>query len=881
MRHLAHLLARLLPRDLRRAHGDELHRDIDRRCRDGRTWSTLTDVAAAVVRERRHAHHPLPPGAQRRPVRMSTMMQMLVQDVRYAVRLFTRQPGFTLAVMLTLGLGIGSATAVLSLADATLLRPIAAHDPDRLAEMPWSVSFPDYQEFSRRADGFDGMLAFANLGAIGLDAGGTTERVAGTLVSANYFSVLGIAPSAGRLLTDEDDRAAGVPSIVISHRLWRSSFGSDPAAVGRTVRVNGRSAVVVGVAAPGFRGISLANLGDIWMPAALAPQLATGFLGNPRILSPNFSWLRVVGRLSPGVTLPQASERLAGLYNDLHPAEPGAERDPLQLRPLAATAVGGDRADDLRRFITLLFVVAGILLVLGCANVANLLLARAAARRQEIGVRVALGAGRARLIGQLLVESALLGTGGAIAGLAIASICLRILGRYQLPGGLSIASLAPGINAMVLWLAIGITALAVVIFGLVPAIVTSRRDVHTALRAGGRTATRTPLSRALVTVQVALSVAMVGGGLLFARGLERGLGFDLGYRPEHVVMTTADPSLERLPAERTTQYLIDALNTLAANGAIAHAGASSTRPMRGSMSMSFHPVGYVVSTDEDLHVAVNLVSTGWFEALGIPIAAGRAFAAEDGGSVRSAIVSESLARKYWPGENAVGKQIATGTDPGDPIVTVIGVAGDARYGAVDAEPQPYLYLPLHSDFGGPFRSQLHFFVRSTLPPGTALATLRQALIAADERVPLSSAMTLDGHVADALMPQRLGLVLLTAFAVAALVLAAAGVYAVAAYTVAARRREIGIRMALGADRRRVLGQVLRDGAAPVVLGAVAGAAVQAWGARLAERFVFGLDGTDPLQLAGAALIVLLAAAAALVVPARAAARTEPTVALRE
>jgi len=313
MRRLAHLVARLLPQDLRQAYGDDLRRDIDRRCREGRAWSTLTDVIAAVVRERRSSTAALPAlPRQHSNLRLATMIMMLFQDARYALRLFARQPAFTLAVILTLGLGIGSSTAVLSLADATLLRPISAHEPDRLAQVPWSFSYQDFQEFRRRAEGFDGVLAFSSVSA-SLDTGDTTERLTGALVSGNYFSVLGISPAVGRLLSDEDDQTTGAPSIVVSHRLWQASFGGDPSVVGRAVRVNGRTAVIVGVVTPGFRGISLANLGDVWMPVALAPHLATGVLGNPRILEPNYSWLDVVGRLSPGVTMPQAAERLSVL----------------------------------------------------------------------------------------------------------------------------------------------------------------------------------------------------------------------------------------------------------------------------------------------------------------------------------------------------------------------------------------------------------------------------------------------------------------------------------------------------------------------------------------------------------------------------------------
>ena len=881
-RRISHLLARLLPADLRSEHGPEIARDIDRRFDEGRGWSTLADVAAAVVRERRRPASLLPAPAPRRSSQVTMMMQTFFQDLRFALRMFGRQPAFTAAAVLTLGLGIGSSTAVISLADATLLRPIAAHEPNRLAQVPWGLSYPDFREMQRRAEGFEGVLGYANLGGLSLDRGGSTERVPGTLVSGNYFEVLGIAPGAGRLLNASDELSGAAPSIVISHRLWQSSFGRSLSAVGEAVRVNGRSAVIVGVAPEGFRGLSLGNIGDVWMPLALAPQLATGFLGNPRILEPNFSWIRVVGRLRPDVTFAQASERLELLYNELHPPRAGADREPLVLGSVATTAVGGggSRA-DLAQFITLLFAVAAVLLVLGCANVANLLLARASARRQEVGVRIALGAGRGRLLAQLLAESALLGAAGAAAGLVIAMSGLSVLGQYRLPGNLLIDDLALGINTAVFTAALALTAVAVLIFGLVPAILTSRRDVNSVLREGGRTATRTPLGRALVMLQVALCVSMVGGGLLFARGLQRGLGFDLGYRTDGVVMMTADPSLERLPAERASQYLIDALAALDASGPLRSAGVSVIRPMRGAMSVDFRPSGYTSSNADDFDIPLNLVSEGWFETLGITLVGGRTFTEEDRGPVKTAVVSESLARKYWPGREALGQQIVMGDDTDDPVVTVVGIVRDARYGAVDAEAGPYLYLPLRSDFGGLFRSQLHVFAKSDLPPGAALAAVRQALQSADARVPLFGAMTLEDHVADALMPQRLGLVLLIAFSVAALVLASAGVYAIAAYSVTARRREIGIRMALGADRGRVLRQVMRDGALPVLAGAVGGIAVQLWASKLAESFVFGIDGRALWQAAAAAAVVIAAALVALALPARAAAGIEPTVALRE
>lgn len=879
MRRLCHWLARLLPPDLRAAHGRELHDDIDRRCREGRTWATLIDLAAAIIRERRGGSAlPAPRHSRTQVMTMHTMLH----DVRFALRLFRRQPGFTLAVILTLGLGIGSSTAVISLADATLLRPVAAHEPERLAEFPWASSYPGYREMQKRAEAVDGLLAYSSLGGVSLERHGVVQRLPATLVSGNYFELLGIRPAAGRLLGVGDEQAGAAPSIVISDRLWRASFGASPEIVGEPLRINGRSVVVAGVAPPSFRGLSLSSIGDVWMPASLAPELATGFLGNPRALGPDFNWLRVVARVSPGVTIDQASERLGLIYDEIYPPGAGSRRDPFELTPVMSAAVGARNRAALEQFMTLLFIVAAVLLVLGCANVANLLLARASSRRQEVGIRVALGAGRGRLIGQLLIESALLGAAGAAAGLVIASVGLGLLGQYRLPGELLIEDLAPRLNGLVFVSAIALAVVSMLIFGLVPAMLTSRRDVHTVLRDGGRTATRTPLGRTLVTLQVGLCVALIGGGLLFARGLQRGLSFDLGYEPAGVVMMTADPSLQRLTPQQSNTYVASTLDALRANGSIQAAGASAMRPMRGSMVTTFNPVGYASSNPDDFSISVNLVSDGWFEALRIPVVRGRTFAESDrprAGSV--AVVSESLARKYWPGRDAVGERIRMGEEDDAPVLEVIGVVRDASYGAVDAEKEPFLYLSALDPAGSPFRGQIHFFARHTGSAGAALAALRQSSQLADSRVPVFFGMTLEEHVASVLMPQRLGLVLLTTFAIAALVLASAGVYAIAAYSVNARRREIGIRMALGAGRARVLRQIVRDGATPVLTGAVAGIAIQVWASRLAQSFVFGLDARAPWQLAAAAAIVVAAAIAALALPARRAAAVEPTIALRE
>ena len=350
LRLLTIALARLLPRDLREAHGEELRRDIDRRFADRRRLSTLADVAGAVVQERRRQSRRAPRIRNGRTSPMTT----LLQDVRFALRMLRRRPWFSAAIVVILGLGIGSATAIVSLAEATLLRPVEARDPERLVELRPSMSYTDFRAMQHATDIAESVFAYANQSGVSLSRGGVTRRVPATLVSGNYFEGLGVRPAAGRLLTAADEMPGGVPAIVISHRLWSSAFDRSPDIIGETLQLNRRPVVVVGVAAAGFKGLSLANIGDIWMPAAFTPDLATGFIGRPAALTGEMSWLRMGARLKPGVTAEQASARFTALDRALNPRAAG-NAEPIPVDPVAATAVGRNARGDLRTFMLLLF----------------------------------------------------------------------------------------------------------------------------------------------------------------------------------------------------------------------------------------------------------------------------------------------------------------------------------------------------------------------------------------------------------------------------------------------------------------------------------------------------------------------------------------------
>lgn len=875
LRLMAHLLARLLPRDLRDAHAEEIARDIDARFRHGQRVSTVTDLAVAIVRERRDDRHRLPfPRVRTYP------MTNLLQDFRFALRMIQRRPGLSAAIILILGIGIGSATAIVSLASATLLRPITARDPERLVEIRSAMSYTDFRALQRGSDIAESVFAYGSQSGVSLKRGGVTRRVPATLVSGNYFEGLGVRPAAGRLLTPADDVPGGIPAVVLSHRLWSSAFGRSQDVIGETVYVNSRPVVVVGVAPPGFKGLSLANVGDVWMPAAFTPDLATGFIGRPAALTGEMLWLRVVVRLKPGVTMEQASAGLTALKASMHPPAAGAAPQVMPVDPVVAAVVTSGSRADLRTFMLLLVAVAATLLLLGSSNVANLLLARVASRRHELSVRAALGAGRGRLMMQLLVESLVLAVAGGAAGVLVAAAALRAVGRYRLPGDIAIEDLGLAIDGMTMITTVALSIAAVLVFGPLPAWLGSRRDLRPALSESGRGSTRLPLGRMLLAMQVALCVMLVGGGLLFARGLQRALSLDLGYDPRHVAMTTADPALERLTPAATDQYISEVLSRLRADRSITAAGVSVIRPMRGGISTSIVIEGRTAA--DDPHIAANLVSEGWMEAMALRLLKGRTLNESDRrASQRVGVISESAARAFWPGRDPIGARFKFDDDAEAPFYEVVGVVADARYGKVDAEVQPFVYLSIFDHGMSAFRAQLHFFARTRGEPRAAIGHIQDAAKAAAPHVPLFGGMTLEDHVASVLMPQRLGLVLLLVFAATGLVLAAGGVYAIAAHTVSMRIREIGIRMALGARRGRVVMDLLRDGAFPLGAGIIAGMILQLWSSQFAESFVFGLDVRGPAQILGAGAIVCVAAFTGLLLPARRAAGVDPSIALRE
>ncbi len=812
-------------------------------------------------------------------------MSDLLADLRYALRLASLSPVFTGAAVLTLALGIGATTAIYALADATLLRPLPVRDVDSLYGTRWSASYPAFRDYLARTDTFDGVVAFSGRDTFSLQRGNSTALAAGAFVSGNYFDVLGIGPQLGRILLPSDDGAHGGALVaVLSDGYWRTQCHADPAIIGTTLRVNGRAALVVGVAARGFRGVTLQADPAFWMPLSSFREIETApfFRRVDPLKSRGLVWLRLVMRLKPGVTPEQAGAVIAATYKANHAADPEAARDAdeaAQLHPLKATAVGFSTQRDLSRFLLLLGGVVGFTLLIACANLANMLLVRATARRREIAVRLALGARRGRLVRQMLTENLLLALAGGAAGLFVARWMIALLARFQLPGEIPIEGLRLGLGWRSLTVALAASLGTAVLFGLVPALRASALGIVGALRDQSRATSRHRLRGALITAQVALSLVLLAGGALFVRGLERALRTELGFRTEGVATASVDLGLARYEAARARQFYDSALDRLYALPSVRAAAWASHVPMRGVMMWTIEVDGFTPSKGRSVHADVAYVYGRYFPALGIPVLEGRALDARDReGAPLAAVVNRAMAAKFWAGRAALGGRFRF--DEKDPWVDVVGIVGDVRGRAIDEEVMPTMYLPFLQHQEDTLLNAATLIVRTDPEAGGMRSALVSAVRGVDGNLPVDRVMTLDDHVRAQVLPQRMGVRLFTFFGLLALVIAAVGIYGVASAAVLERTRELGIRMALGARAQQVVALVQRQTLAPVGAGIVLGLLLAVWTAKLVGALLYGLDPDDPMAFTAVALALAAVALLAAWVPARRAARVDPAITLR-
>jgi putative ABC transport system permease protein len=878
-------LLAVYPPSLRRDHGDEIAHAIDadwrRRpgfvSRTGLLAKVLIDAIASWIRPARRSNGG--PASSRQQ-----WWRNAGGDTRDALRLFSRAPLLVAGAVTTLGLGIGSVTAIFSLADATLLRPLPIPDANRVLQMTWSWAYPEFRDLERRQGSFTDIAAWATLNA-GVEVQGRTEvaRIAG--VSTAYWRLAGQVPLEGRLLDDGDASRDRPIAALLSERIWTRIFARDPSVVGQTYNMNRRPVTVVGILPRRFRGLSLSESPEIFVALPRVPEIATGFLGRPSILTSRSTvWLEVAGRLRPGVTMAQADADVTALYRQIHPPKDASapERAEASVVSAPARALGLNESSDLRRFLLLLIGATVVTLGLACATVANLLLVRAERRRHELAVRAALGAGRSRLLRLFMAESLGIGVAGAVLALGVASAALELLGAFTLPGRIAVSDLDLHLNSTVLGLSLALGVATSVLFGLAPLWPAARVPLTDTLRDGSRVSARQPLRSALVTVQVSLCVLLLGGGLVFSRAVRQVFVIDRGFDAEHTLMAAVAPTVVRYDAARKANLYRQVLDQLGREPWVRAAAWSSLPPLSGRMMWTLGIPGYSPSNPDELFLDANAVTNGFFEAMGIRLVAGRNFDETDvAGAPMVIVVSEGFARKFWPAGKAVGQQVSLDPEAKPQVyATVIGVVNDVRRG-LERLPDPTAYAPLAQhpdmlDFG-----QQRLIVRATIPVDVAAGLTTAVIHQVDPLVPVTEARPIREHLRDAAAAQRLGLTLFLSFAGVAVVLTTFGVYAVVASAIARRTREIGIRMALGARATGVLGLVVGQGLVPAGVGLAAGYGAFALASPLLERFALKVPALGVVNGALLTLAVGVVAVVAMVVPAVRALRVDPVKALRE
>ena len=808
----------------------------------------------------------------------------LRQDATFALRQLRKAPGFTLVAVLTLALGIGATAAIFSILYAVVLRPLPFPHPERLVHL-WavdqgedarSISPGNFLELRRSARSFEHLSASPGLDAsFNLTGDGEPERIVGSRVSAGHFATFGVRPALGRTFSAPEDEPGRNQVAVLSHQLWRGRFGANPEVVGRSILLNGLPHAVIGVMPAAF---DLQAKGtELWVPLALGADEEANY---------GHSYLRVLGRLKPGVSPAEAGAELVAIAKRLEEISPESNKSKgLRVEPYVDRLLGGWR----KRLLVLLGAV-GCVLLIACVNVANLLLARGAARSREMAVRAALGAGQGRIVRQLLTESLVLGLAGAVAGVGVAFLGLRFLVAIGPPGVPRLDQAAIDGTVLACTMALGLAAS--VLFGLVPALRTARPDLQSMIKEGGRSlgtgAPRDRVRSALLAAEVALAlVLLAGAGLLIQSAVRLDqveTGFDSrGVLTAQLALPGADyPEVPRALA--TVERVIAELEGLPG---VESAAATSILPLSGWNTSSTTEIeGHPRERGEELDGSTRTVSRGYFRTMGIPLLRGRDFTAADReGAPRVVIVNETLARIGWPGEDPIGKRLSYYTDDEDEPVwhEVVAVAGDIRQTGLNVEVRPELYIALAQSgsnrWGGDQSVSVALAVKTAGDPAGQTSAVRQAVRSVDPRLPIFAVATMEEIRRESVATTRFNMLLLTALGLIGLVLAAVGIYGVIAYFVSQRTQEIGLRMALGATQGRVLAMVVLQALRPVLVGLVVGVAGAAVATRLLSSLLFGVTATDPPTFAGVVLVLFSAALLASYLPAQRAARVDPTRAL--
>ena len=801
-------------------------------------------------------------------------MDRLWQDLRFGLRSLRKAPGLAITAIVSLGAGIGANTIIFTWLNSFVLQPqpvIPHYDRTVIVKTAgpggaeWSLSYLSLRDWRAATRTIElGAAGFLQLGL--RQQGGPAERLWAVAATGNYFDALGVRPALGRLLTPRDE-AERATVVVLGYAFWQQRFGGDSAVIGRHLVLNGQDLVVVGVAPPRFNSHLIALKMDVFVPLTLQPLLAP----PNRLDARGWQWLDAFGRLKEGVSIETAREEVSGIAQRIS-RETGDEgsRNGALLQPVmdqpAARIVGP--------ILRALLGITAIVLLIACANVANLLLARALGRRREIGIRLAVGASRTRLVRQLLTEGILLAAAASLLGILIAwwgrDLLLALMPAAPLPIDFNLA-----LDGRVVAFAVGISAIAVLLFALVPALQASRAEPLPALRAGDASPRRFRLQHALVVAQVALAlVALVSAGL-FLRTLLAARATDIGmHAPSQVLLANTDFRLARIPDSLQVPTMQKLLETVRAVPGVETASLTNEVPFGfgGASSRTMNPEGYEPRPDENRSVEYVMVGPDYFRAMGMTLVSGRALTASDGpGQPRVMVVNEQFAKRYWPGLDPLGRRV----NQNDAWYTVVGVARQGKYHTLTEDPVALAWMPLYQEP----HADLALVVRSA-SPATLPAGLRRAFQSINGDLPFLDVRTLAQQMEAAVFAQRLGAAMLATFGGIALVLSGIGLYGVLAFGVRQRTKEIGIRVALGAARRQVVRGVVVNAVRLAAIGVIIGAAGAVAAGQLLRSLLIGVGPRDPLTFAAIAALLVLVAVAASWLPARRAARIDPMIALR-
>jgi predicted permease len=842
-------------------------------------------------------------------------MGSLLQDLRYGMRMLLKRPGFTVIAVLSLALGIGANTALFSLVDAVLLKTLPVKNPEELILFNWemwqrglwgnhigilqkneaagtrigsSFSMPAFLQFKRQSGSFSDLFAFSRVGPLTVKIDGRAEVISGQLVSGGYYQGLGVGPILGRAISAEDDRQDAAAVVVLSHRYWEHRFGLDPSVIGKTITVNSASFTIIGIAPPKFHGaLQLGESPDLTLPMATRAEVGRG---DAAYMDGSTWWVQIMGRLKPGMSAEQARAELEGVYvqnaldgwnalpPDRRPPDYAEKRDLPRLQLIPGGQGLMNLREEYRRPLTLLTIVVGITLLIACANIANLLLARAAGRRQEIALRSALGAGRSRLVRQLLTESLLLSVFGGALGWLLAWCGKDILLTWN-PWGGNRPEMELQLNWRVLGFTMAVSLFASLLFGLAPALQAASLDLNTALKTSAR-GTRGSLSvlgKSLVVLQAALSVVLLVGAGLFLRTLHNLRSVDLGFNAENLLLFILDPRPKGYKGDDIVRLYDRMIEGIEATPGVRSATLSATTLLSGGViDGPAYPHGREPLPFELSIVNQQRVRWNFCETMEIPLLVGRNLRPQDDSNApKVAVINQTMARRFFGDENPIGKRFGFGKDENGQI-EVVGVVRDTKVTGLRPDAPSTAYIPYQQKGPGP----MTFEVRTEGDSGPLIAAIREAIRRVDPDLPLTNLKTQIDQSEERLINERFFAKLIGFFGALALLLACIGLYGVMAHSVAQRTHEIAVRMSLGATPGSILKNVLGQGMSLVFVGLVLGAAASLWLNRLIDGFLFQVSATDPLTFGAISILLVATALAACFLPARRATAVDPMIALR-